>query len=44
MTSPTIITWNATNWITVALMALVGFVAIRLLLDGFSRFGNRSDD
>lgn len=31
----TVITWSAENWITVTLMAAIGFLAIGLLSQGF---------
>lgn len=30
MASPVVITWNAANWITVVLMALIGLTVVRL--------------
>lgn len=39
-----IISWNFTNWVTVFLMALVGFVVLRLALDGVARMAGERDD
>ena len=37
-----IISWNFTNWMTVFLMALVGFIAVRLVLDAAARLGGQN--
>lgn len=34
---PIIITWNFTNWVTVVLMALLGFLLLSLVINGLSR-------
>lgn len=37
---PIIITWNFTNWVTVVLMALLGFLILSLVINGFARVKN----
>ena len=34
---PVVITWNFTNWVTVVLMALIGFMIFGLVTNGFMR-------
>ena len=38
---PVVITWNFTNWVTVVLMALIGFMIFGLIVNGFTRFTNK---
>jgi len=33
----TIITWNVTNWITIVLMAALGYLLLALVAQGFQR-------
>jgi len=37
MDGPTILTWNVPNWITVVLMAVLGFAAIGLVTNSINR-------
>ena len=37
MAEPVIITWNFTNWVTIVLMALLGFMVFGLVVNGFMR-------
>lgn len=37
MDTPVIITWNFTNWVTVVLMALVGYMIFGLVTNGLVR-------
>jgi hypothetical protein len=37
MDGPTILTWNVPNWITVVLMAVLGFAAIGLAANAFNK-------
>lgn len=44
MAEKTIITWNATNWITVIIMAVVGFFIIGLVAGGVRRMRGQSSE
>jgi hypothetical protein len=37
MAEPVIITWNFTNWVTIVLMSLLGFMVFGLVVNGFMR-------
>jgi hypothetical protein len=37
MDGPTILTWNVPNWITVVLMAVLGFAAIGLVANSVNK-------
>ena len=37
MDGPTIITWNVPNWITIVLMAVLGFAAIGLVANQINK-------
>lgn len=37
MDGPTILTWNVPNWITVVLMAVLGFAAIGLVANATNK-------
>lgn len=39
---PVVITWNFTNWVTVVIMALVGFMIFGLVTNAFMRFKNKA--
>lgn len=39
---PVILTWNFTNWVTVVLMALLGFLVFSLVVHGIVRVKNNS--
>lgn len=41
MDTPVIITWNFTNWVTVVLMALVGYMIFGLVTHGIMRASNK---
>lgn len=45
MADETIITWNATNWITVVVMVVIGFMALTVISQLFRswRNGQNSD-
>jgi hypothetical protein len=40
----TILTWNITNWITVVIMSLLGFMIFGLVAHGFNRMSNKQDN
>lgn len=37
MDTPVIITWNFTNWVTIVLMALIGYMIFGLVTNGLVR-------
>lgn len=39
---PVILTWNFTNWVTVVLMALIGFLIFSLVVQGIVRVKSNS--
>lgn len=39
---PVIITWNFTNWVTIVLMALLGFMVFGLVVNGFMRIKSKN--
>jgi hypothetical protein len=39
--TPVIITWNFTNWVTVVLMALVGYMIFGLVTNGLVRVAQK---
>lgn len=41
MEGSTILTWNVANWITVVLMAVVGFAVIGLVANTTSKLGSK---
>lgn len=41
---PVVITWNFTNWVTVVLMALIGFMIFGLVVNGFTRMKARKGE
>lgn len=41
MDGPTILTWNVPNWITVVLMAILGFAAIGLVANTVNKMSNK---
>jgi len=42
MEGQTILTWNVANWITVVLMAVLGFAAIGLVANSVNRMSNKN--
>lgn len=40
MDGPTILTWNVPNWITVVLMAVLGFAVIGLAANQLNKMSN----
>lgn len=44
MDSPVILTWNVTNWITITLMALLGFMFFSLVINTGLRFASKKED
>jgi hypothetical protein len=39
---PVVITWNFTNWVTVVVMALLGFMIFGLVTNGIVRVKNKA--
>lgn len=44
MDGPTILTWNVPNWITVVLMAVLGFAVIGLIANQVNKMGNKNEN
>jgi hypothetical protein len=42
MSSETILTWNVPNWITVVLMAVLGFAAIGLVANSMNKLSAKN--
>lgn len=42
MDGPTILTWNVPNWITVVLMAVLGFAVIGLVANQTKKLSNNN--
>lgn len=43
MNGETILTWNVTNWITVVLMAVLGFAAIGLVANSVNKMSAKNE-
>jgi hypothetical protein len=43
MNGETILTWNVTNWITVVLMAVLGFAAIGLIVNSMNKMSAKNE-
>lgn len=43
MDSPVILTWNVTNWITISLMALLGFMVFSFVINTGMRFTSKKE-
>lgn len=43
MDGPTILTWNVPNWITVVLMAVLGFAVIGLVANQVNKMGSGNE-
>jgi len=43
MDGPTILTWNVPNWITVVLMAVLGFAVIGLAANQLNKMGSGNE-
>lgn len=44
MDGPTILTWNVPNWITVVLMAVLGFAVIGLAANATKKLGSNNEN
>lgn len=44
MAEETIITWNATNWITVLFMVVIGFMVLSVLSQLFRNWRNKQNN
>lgn len=42
MDGETILTWNVPNWITVVLMAVLGFVVVGLIANQINKLGTKN--
>jgi len=43
MDGETILTWNVANWITVVIMAVLGFAAIGLVANSVNRMSTKNE-
>jgi len=43
MAEPVVLTWSATNWITVLVMVFVGFLIVGVLSGLYQRMRSKSD-